>query len=167
MTVNTALMQARTRAGLSQPALARRVRETGAKLGYPNGCTKASISRWEAHGTVPQAHYLVILEEVLGQPAASLGFNAASLGFNGEMTGPQTFTASMLTGLWVTTYAFNHDGVPHHHADIATVTVMPDGEVRAFNGPARTEGRAVAFTNEIAARLVTAVVDRYRGTSSA
>lgn len=62
---------------MSQADLARSIRETGFKLGDPNGCNKAMIQRWESGKTRrPQARYLLALEEVFGQPSASLGFDA-------------------------------------------------------------------------------------------
>src|SRR5215831_11413592 len=110
MAANHALMTARARAGLSQGALARRIRETGHRLGYPNECTRGNVSRWEAHGTQPQAHYLVILESVLGQPAKALGFHDIDTGElpAGTLLGSVSFPATVLTGSWVTSYQFDH-----------------------------------------------------------
>lgn len=151
MSVNHALMNARTKAGLSQGALARRIRETGHRLGYPNECTRGNVSRWESGGH-PQPHYLVILESVLGQPAASLGFHGTDDA--GTLPGSYSFPASALAGSWVTSYQFEHNGAVMYHADIAHVTAESDDGIRAVNHPARTEGRAVPFHNEIEARLV-------------
>jgi hypothetical protein len=152
MAANHALMSARTRAGLSQGALARRIRETGRSLGYANECTRGNISRWEGGGQ-PQPHYLVILERVLGQPAAALGFHDID---TDELTtlGSAAFAASTLAGTWVTAYQFDHGGKQLHHADIAHITAESDRAIRATNSPARTEGRTVPFNNEIEARLV-------------
>lgn len=69
---NLKLVAARRREGLSQDALAARVQQVGHRLGFPNGCNRANVARWES-GRQPQAHYVRILEAVLGQPAGELG----------------------------------------------------------------------------------------------
>jgi hypothetical protein len=68
---------------------------------------------------------------------------------------PPAFPAGALSGPWVTCYQFSHDGKPRHHADVAHVTVTPDGRLRAVNHPPepRSEGRATPFRNEIEAWL--------------
>jgi transcriptional regulator with XRE-family HTH domain len=153
VTTNHALMTARTRAGLSQGALARRVRETGHQLGMPNECNRSNISRWEHDGTRPQAHYVVLLEKVLSQPASALGFGAdeAPPALLGPV--PGSFSATALGGDWLTAYTFDHGGAVLHHADIARVLAESDRAVSAVNGPAVTEGRAVPFGNVIEAQL--------------
>jgi hypothetical protein len=169
MAENHALMAARVKAGLSQGALARRIRETGHKLGYPNECTRGNVSRWETHGTQPQAHYVVILEAVLGQPAKALGLhdiNTDELLSGGTLLGSVSFPASALSGYWVTAYQFDHGGTVMYHADIAHVTAESERSIRATNNPARTEGRAVAFSNEIEAQLVSRhLTGHWRNTS--
>jgi hypothetical protein len=111
-------MTARTRAGLSQGALARRIRETGHRLGYPNECSRGNVSRWETHGTQPQAHSVVILEAVLGQPAAALGFHGidtdellagAGLDVTTPVPEPSARSYGPLTGIWVSTYEYHSD----------------------------------------------------------
>ena len=69
--------------------------------------------------------------------------------------GRPAFPAEALAGPWVTCYEFSHDGEPRYHADIAHVTVGPDGRVRAVNHPPepRSEGRERPFRNEIDAGL--------------
>jgi transcriptional regulator with XRE-family HTH domain len=117
MAQNTALMTARTRAGLSQGQLARRIRETGHKLGYANECNRANVSRWETHGTQPQAHYVLILEAVLGQPAEALGFHGidtgellASSGLDVQTPVPEPSARyGPLTGIWVSRYEYHSD----------------------------------------------------------
>jgi transcriptional regulator with XRE-family HTH domain len=118
MAANTALMTARTRAGLSQGALARRIRETGHRLGYPNECTRGNVSRWETHGTQPQAHYVVILEAVLGAPADALGFHQidndvllarAGLDMAVPVPEPSARGYGPLTGIWVSRYEYHSD----------------------------------------------------------
>lgn len=81
MVVNLALVQARRHAGLSQDALARRLRETGHRLGHPNDCNRANVHRWE-HGGRPQPFYVFLLEATLGQPAESLGFAYETYGMD-------------------------------------------------------------------------------------
>lgn len=80
---NTALQQARKRARMSQTDLARQIREAGFRVGDPNGCSREMIARWES-GRVkcPQPRYLLLLENVLGQPATNLGFATDELGID-------------------------------------------------------------------------------------
>lgn len=83
---------------------------------------------------------------------------------------PHGFPAAQLAGDWVTSYEFSHDGRPHHHADIAHVTVTAGGLLRASNHPPepRTEGRARPFRNEITGRLAGRhLVGTWRNTSDA
>lgn len=74
---NQLLVDARRMAHLSQDGLAREIRRTGWRRGDPNGCTREMIHRWES-GAVRRPHprYLLLLENVLGQPAGNLGFDA-------------------------------------------------------------------------------------------
>src|SRR5258708_36870281 len=78
---NLALRNARLDGRLSQEDLARRIREAGYRDGDPNGCTRGMVQRWES-GQVrrPQGRYLIALENVLGAPAAHLGFADAAAG---------------------------------------------------------------------------------------
>lgn len=68
---------------------------------------------------------------------------------------PPAFPAEALAGAWVTSYQFSHAGQPRYHADIAHVTIGPDGRVQVVNHPPepRSEGRERPFRNEISARL--------------
>jgi transcriptional regulator with XRE-family HTH domain len=118
MAVNTALMNARKHAGLSQGGLARRIRETGHRLGYANECSRGNVSRWEQHGTQPQPHYVLILENVLGRPAASLGFHdintdellaGAGLDVATPVPEPSARGYGPLTGIWVSRYEYHSD----------------------------------------------------------
>jgi transcriptional regulator with XRE-family HTH domain len=168
MAANHALVTARTRAGLSQGALARRIRETGHQLGMPNECNRSNVSRWEHDGTRPQAHFLLLLEKVLSQPAFALGFGAADEVPGGALLGPvpHGFSASALSGDWVTAYTFDHGGTTLHHGDIAHVLAESDRTIRATNGPAVTEGRAVPFGNVISAQLASRhLLGTWRNTS--
>lgn len=114
---NTALREARERARLSQTDLARIVQETGFKRGKPNGCHKGTVQRWE-RGAVPQPHYILLLEDVLKQPAASLGFADVDLGVDRERAlteaGLGSVSAALdpseydgpLTGVWRSEYSY-------------------------------------------------------------
>lgn len=168
MTRNTALITARLHEGLSQEALARRIQEAGHRLGHPNECGRAAVHRWE-DGAQPQPHYVMLLETVLGQSAASLGFpydrdqptgdtgvDVVSLpARQGGLleTVPNAFTADTLAGVWVTCYQFSQP--PKHHADLAHLAVTSERWVRIVNYPPepRTEGHMSPFHNEIEAML--------------
>lgn len=149
MVRNIALITARHRQGLSQDQLAQRVQELGRRLGRPNACTRGTVHRWES-GDRPQPMYLMLLEAALDQPADALGF--------GEGTSlplpPAAMPAATLAGDWLTAYTYSHQGQQLCHADIAHVTATSDAHVSIANGPAATEGRAVPFTNQVEADLV-------------
>jgi transcriptional regulator with XRE-family HTH domain len=118
MAPNIALKQARQREHLSQDGLARKIREAGFRLGEPNGCNKATVQRWEAGKTQPQAHMLLALEAVLNQPAASLGFADEQYGMDRDrMLADAELDISLpipepsakygpLTGIWLSTYEY-------------------------------------------------------------
>lgn len=115
---NTALLEARKRAHLSQTEIARQIREWGFKTGRSNGCTRNTYQRWEVGDTRPQPHYLLALEAVLGQPAANLGFAADELGVDSASaladaelgaTMPLPDSAAQygpLTAIWLSTYDY-------------------------------------------------------------
>jgi hypothetical protein len=119
MTRNLALIAARRREGLSQEALARRIQEAGHRLGHPNGCNRANVHRWE-DGVQPQPHYVMLLEAVLGQPAANLGFAyetytmdrdqmLAEGGLDVTPTVPEPsarYGYGPLTGIWLSSYEY-------------------------------------------------------------
>ena len=120
MAVNVALVTARRRAGLSQDGLARRLQQVGHKLGWPNECTRGNVHRWE-HGGHPQAHYVVLLEAALGQPAADLGLAYEGLDMDRDQmlasagldTAPPVPDPSVpfggygsLTGIWLSRYEY-------------------------------------------------------------
>ena len=121
---NTAFREARVRAHLSQTDLAREVREAGFRTGYPNGCTREMVQRWES-GRVrrPQPRYLLLLEGVLRQPAENLGFDAdIRLGVNRSRTLAETGLDTTfplpepaeqygpLAGIWLSQYAYTSSG---------------------------------------------------------
>ena len=61
--------QSRRDLGLSQEAFARAVREAGARLGEPNGCTKRNVQNWEAGKVrMPRVYLRHALEAVTGLP---------------------------------------------------------------------------------------------------
>jgi hypothetical protein len=68
---------------------------------------------------------------------------------------PQSFSADMLAGLWVTSYEFNSEGGIRRHADISRITPQSSRRVTAKNYPPdpRTQGHVPSFRNEIEAQL--------------
>ena len=119
MTRNLALIAARRREGLSEEGLARRIQAVGHRLGHPNGCTRGNVHRWE-NGVQPQPHYVMLLEAVLGQPAASLGFAYAEYGMDREQMLAEAgldvappvpeksarYRYGPLTGIWLSRYEY-------------------------------------------------------------
>jgi transcriptional regulator with XRE-family HTH domain len=155
---NTALRAARTALHLSQEELARAVRREGQLAGEPNDCNKRLVQRWEAGiVTTPRGTYARALEAVTGLPVERLGFGLAE---DTRGTGPglleavpQSLSAEVLSGAWVTSYCFSDP--PKHHADIAHVEATSSRRVWITNYPPapKTEGHAVPFLNEIDALL--------------
>lgn len=120
MARNVALITARRRAGLSQEGLARRIQETGHRLGRPNECNRANVTRWE-NGGQPQPHYVLLLEATLGTPAADLGLAYETYGMDRDQllaeAGLDTAPAfpepsaryggyGPLTGIWRSEYEY-------------------------------------------------------------
>jgi transcriptional regulator with XRE-family HTH domain len=123
MAANLALRQARERANLSQTDLARRIREYGFTVGDPNGCSRNMVQRWESGQTrCPQGRYLLALEAVLGQPAASLGFAdqrygmdrrkaLADAGLDQGLPLPEPAGQyGPLSGIWLSAYQYYSSG---------------------------------------------------------
>jgi transcriptional regulator with XRE-family HTH domain len=121
---NQPLIEARRMAHLSQDGLAREIRLAGWRHGDPNGCTREMVHKWE-RGTVRRPHprYLLLLENVLGQPAGSLGFDAglnygmnraqalAGAGLDQEMFPlPDTADLGPMAGIWRSSYSFASSG---------------------------------------------------------
>lgn len=120
---NQALAEARRMAHLSQDGLAREIRLAGWRHGDPNGCTREMVHRWE-RGTVRRPHprYLLLLENVLGQPAGNLGFDAdlnygmnrsqalAEAGLNQVFPLPETPAPGGMSGIWRSSYSFASSG---------------------------------------------------------
>jgi transcriptional regulator with XRE-family HTH domain len=123
MAPNIALRQARVRAHLSQDDLARRIREAGFRTGDSNACTRGMVQRWESGRVLrPQGRYLLALENVLGQPAASLGFADDAVGLDrGRALADAGLDTVMplpepganygpLSGIWLSTYEYPSTG---------------------------------------------------------
>jgi hypothetical protein len=123
MAVNLALKQAREKANLSQTGLAVRIQEWGFTTGEPNGCSRNMVQRWESGQTrCPQGRYLLALEAVLGQPAASLGFAdqrygmdrhqaLADAGLDQGMPLPvPSGQYGPMTGIWLSAYEYFSSG---------------------------------------------------------
>lgn len=131
-----------------------------ALLGWP--VSETALAKWE-RGTIPPGDVLLAVataEEgrLIAPPGTLLGLV------------PHSFPASALAGPWVTSYLFDHDGQPRHHADIAHLTAESDRHVRAVNlpGESRTEGRAVPFSNDIEAQLASRhLIGHWKNTSDA
>jgi transcriptional regulator with XRE-family HTH domain len=131
---NAQLREARRLVGLSQYDLAREIRRAGWLNGDPNGCTRKMVQRWETGVTrLPQARYLLLLENVLGQPAASLGFDAdlrygmsrpdvlEQAGLDTPFTLPDPAGSyGPMSGVWLSTYTYESSGrgasfTSHHY----------------------------------------------------
>lgn len=117
MARNVKLTMARHKEGLSQDALAGRIRQVGYRLGHPNECNRANVARWES-GSQPQPHYVKLLEATLGQPAAELGLAYAAHGMDRDQMLAEsgldtqapvpepsvTYTYGPLSGIWLSRY---------------------------------------------------------------
>jgi len=124
MAPNTALREARVRANLSQEDLARKIRETGFRIGLPTPCSGRTVQRWESGKVAcPQARYLLALENVFRQPAQNLGFDATErYGMNREqLLAEAGLTEAMplpdpaesygpLSGIWLSAYEYPSSG---------------------------------------------------------
>lgn len=121
----------------------------------------AVLIRWE-QGAKPPVDVLLAAEDI---GAGNLPIPAEAL------LGPvaRSFPATVLNGMWATTYDFPHAGRTLFHADIAHVTgTASGGLVAAVNHPPEpvTDGRAVPFRNAIEARLASRhVIGNWRNTS--
>ena len=121
---NVALREARVRAHLSQTELARRIREAGFTSGDANGCTVRMVQRWESGETRrPRPNYLLALENVLGLPVESLGFDAdvrhgmdraialSEAGLDTVLPLPEPAASyGPLTGIWLSSYDYYSSG---------------------------------------------------------
>lgn len=116
----------------------------GALLGW--SISAATVERWERESTPPGDVVSACYAITRGDPGTDVPLLAAV---------PSAFPVEALAGPWVTCYQFAHAGETRFHADIAHVTVGPDGRIRAVNHPPepRSEGRERPFRNEIAGQL--------------
>lgn len=132
---------ARRELGMDRDEFAHRIRELTGWDEMPE-----TIAAWEDDVLPPGDVVLACSSITQGTPVATASLLAAV---------PPAFPAGTLNGPWVTCYQFMHADVPHHHADIAHITAGPDGHIGAVNYPPepRSEGRTVAFRNEITADL--------------
>lgn len=132
---------ARRMLGLDLEDFARYIREATGWDMLPE-----AIGAWEDDVTPPG-------DVVFACMAATQGITAAAAPLLAEI--PPAFPVAALAGAWVTCYQFSHDGKLRYHADVARVTIGPDGRVRAVNHPPepRSEGRERPFRNEIDAAL--------------
>ena len=121
---NTALKEAISAAHLSQVDFAREIQRAGWRRGHPNGCNRAMVQRWCSGMTRrPQPRYLLLIEDVLGQPAGNLGFDAdlqagmsraqaaAEAGLDEAVFPlPESAGHGPLTGIWLSAYSFTSSG---------------------------------------------------------
>lgn len=120
-----------------------------------------ALISWE-RGAKPPSDVLLAAEDV---GAGNLPVPAEAV------LGPvaRSFPATVLAGLWITSYDFTHAGKRLCHADLAHVTgTASGGLVAAVNHPPEpvTDGRAVPFRNEIEARLASRhIIGHWRNTS--
>jgi transcriptional regulator with XRE-family HTH domain len=158
---NTALAEARRQAGLSQRDLAREIRRVGWLAGDANGCTREMVHRWE-NGTVrlPQAHYLRLLENVLGTPAGNLGFDAdlrygmnrtdvlEQAGLDVPFTLPDPAESyGPMSGVWLSTYSYVSSGraagfTSHHYV----VLLQAGARVMVRSVPRSASSLSMALT---------------------
>jgi DNA-binding transcriptional regulator YiaG len=113
-------------------------------LGWP--VYEPAVKRWEA-GKAPPGDALLACTAVTHD---DFSLTAPLL-----TAAPAAFPVEALAGPWVTCYQFSHDGEAKFHADIARVTIGPDGRVQAVNHPPepRSEGRGRSFRNVISGHL--------------
>lgn len=138
---NTALKEAIRSAHLSQEGFAREIQRAGWRLGYPNGCNRAMVSRWCSGKTRrPQPRYLMLIENVLGQPAGNLGFDAdlrygmdraqalAEAGLDTPVLPlPESAGRGPLTGIWLSAYSFTSSGRGAAYTSRHYVLALQDG----------------------------------------
>jgi transcriptional regulator with XRE-family HTH domain len=157
---NTALVEARRLAGFSQDDLARAIRNDGWQAGDPNGCTREMVHRWES-GTVrrPQPRYLLRLENVLGQPAANLGFDAdlhygmnrarvlAEAGLDTALTLPDPAESyGPMSGVWLSSYSYVSSGRSASYTGQHYVVLLQTGaRLMVRSVPASASGLSMAL----------------------
>jgi hypothetical protein len=109
---------------------------------------ESAVRRWETRKAPPGDVLMVCINITQDVTEPGLADILAAV--------PSAFPAEALAGPWVTAYQFMSGGRPHHHADVAVITVVSGNRIRAVNHPPepRSEGRSVGFRNEIVAALV-------------
>lgn len=141
--------------------------------------SRAQLHRWlsgKLRG-LPYGDHCRILERMFPQWSAKQLFEAVSVDEISDLTVahpagqeasartqrsllasiPHSFSATALSGVWLTCYQF--DNAKHDircHADITTITPESDRQLTATNYPPnpRTQGQTLPFRNEIEAQLV-------------
>ena len=165
---NIALQDAMRLAGLSEHGLAREIQRTGWQTGHPNGCTREMVHRWRSGKTRrPQARYLLLLENVLGQPAGNLGFDAdlrhgmdrvqalASAGLDTPVLPlPESAGRGPLTGIWLSAYSFASSGRGASYTSRHYVVALQDGaQLRVRSLP--RQASAVSMLMTVNGQIVT------------
>ena len=164
---NQALADARRMAHLSQDGLAREIRLAGWRHGDPNGCTREMVHRWEA-GTVRRPHprYLLLLENVLGQPAGNLGFDAdlrhgmnraqalADAGLDQVFPLPETPEPGGMSGIWRSSYSFTSSGRHAGFTSRHVVLVLQHG-ARLLVRSLPRQASAVSMNLSVNGRVIT------------
>lgn len=118
-------------------------------VGWP--VTSTIVEAWETDST-PSADVLVAADTAT--PASARLSNDQLIG---SVLGaiPQSFSLETLCGAWVTCFGFGTGPRRKRHVDIAQISMESDSLLRITNHPPapRSEGRAVAFCNELEAQL--------------
>ena len=165
---NQPLIDARRMAHLSQDGLAREIQRAGWQHGCPNGCTREMIHRWE-RGTVRRPHprYLMLLENVLGQPSGNLGFDAdlrygmdrpralADAGLDEELFPlPDGSGAGPMAGIWRSSYSFTSSGRDAVFTSRHFVMVLQTG-ARLMVRSLKNQASAVSMDLTVNGRVIT------------
>lgn len=137
---NTALREAIRSARLSQEGFAREIQRAGWRRGSPNGCNRAMVGRWVSGRTRrPQPRYLLLIEDVLGQPAENLGFDAdlqygldraqalADARLDEVFPLPAGGEHGPLSGIWLSLYTFTSSGRGSDFTSQHYVMVLQEG----------------------------------------
>jgi len=173
---NQALADARRMAHLSQDGLAREIRLAGWRHGDPNGCTREMVHRWEA-GTVRRPHprYLLLLENVLGQPSGNLGFDAdlrygmnraqalAEAGLDQVFPVPDAADLGPMAGIWRSSYSFTSSGRNAGFTSRHVVLVLQYG-ARLMVRSLQRQASAVSMDLSVNGQVITGTwAERTRG----
>lgn len=174
---NTALREAIRSAHLSQAGFAREIQRAGWRRGHPNGCNRAMVGRWCSGRTRrPQPRYLLLIEDVLGQPAGNLGFDAdLQAGMNRAQAAadaglddpvfplPEGAGHGPLTGIWLSSYSFTSSGRGADFTSRHYVIVLHEG-ARVMVRSLPQQASAVAMDLGVNGQIVTGTwTERTRG----